>query len=109
MDLNLDEQLPRDRLALLLKEFSRIEDSREPWRVAYPLAEVLFLLTCGTICSCDDFDDIIAWGELHIDFLCRFAEFHHGIPCARWLRILINRGLWRLLPAGPAIYSRTDN
>ena len=21
----------------------------------------------------------------------RFADFHHGIPCARWLRTLVNR------------------
>jgi predicted transposase YbfD/YdcC len=91
MDLNLDAEMPRARLALLLKEFSQIEDDREPWRVAYPLAEVLLLLTCATICSCDDFDDIADWGEHHLDFLRRFAEFHHGIPCARWLRALVNR------------------
>jgi predicted transposase YbfD/YdcC len=91
MDRTLDQEMPRARLALLLKEFSRVEDKREPWRVVYPLAEVLLLLTCATICSCDDFDDIVAWGEHHLSFLRRFAEFHHGIPCARWLRTLINR------------------
>jgi len=26
------------------------------------LSEVLLLLTCATIASCDDFDDIAAWG-----------------------------------------------
>jgi predicted transposase YbfD/YdcC len=91
MDLDLEAEMPRARLALLLKEFSQIEDDREPWRVAYPLAEVLLLLTCATICSCDDFDDIADWGEHHLGFLRRFAEFHHGIPCARWLRALVNR------------------
>jgi predicted transposase YbfD/YdcC len=91
MDIDLDEEMPRARLALLLKEFSQIEDDRDPWRVAYPLAEVLLLLTCATICSCDDFDDIAAWGEQYLGFLRRFAEFHHGIPCARWLRALVNR------------------
>ena len=35
----------------------------------YPLSEVLLLLTCATICSCDDFDEIAAWGESHLDFL----------------------------------------
>ena len=57
----------------------------------YPLAEVLLLLTCATICSCDDFDEIAAWGESHLDFLRRFAEFHFGIPGERWLRDLVNR------------------
>jgi predicted transposase YbfD/YdcC len=86
-----DEEFPRDRLALLLEHFSEIEDEREPWRVLYPLSEVLLLVVCGTIAACDDFDDIVGWGEHHLDFLRRFAPFHHGIPCERWLRILINR------------------
>jgi len=90
-DWDLDEEIPRDRLALLLQHFSKIEDEREPWRVLYPLADVMLLVVCGTICSCDDFDDIVAWGTLHLDFLRRFAPFHHGIPCERWLRILLNR------------------
>ena len=51
-----DEEIPRARLALLLKHFSKLDDDREPWRVMYPLAEVLLLVTCATIASCDDFD-----------------------------------------------------
>ena len=35
-----DEDVPRDRLALLLEHFSKLSDGREPWRVMYPLAEV---------------------------------------------------------------------
>jgi len=91
MSMILDEEAPRARLALLLKHFSQIDDDREPWRVAYPLSEVLLLLTCATIASCDDFDDIVAWGEHHLGFLRRFSDFHNGIPCARWLRTLANR------------------
>lgn len=87
----LEEDMPRDRLALLLKHFAKIEDNREPWRVMYPLTEVLLLVTCATIAACDDFDDIVAWGERHLDFLRRFAAFHHGIPGCRWLGILLNR------------------
>lgn len=86
-----DEDFPRDRLALLLKRFADLNDDRQSWRVAYPIREVLFLVTCATIAACDDFDDIVAWGEHHLDFLRRFSEFHHGVPCARWLRDLMNR------------------
>src|SRR5712675_527309 len=86
-----DEDIPRARVALLLKHFSVIKDDREPWRVVYPLREVLLLVVCGTIADCDDFDDIVAWGEDHIAFLRRFCEFHHGIPCERWVRTLFNR------------------
>ena len=91
MDAILDEALPRSRLAVLLKHFSKLEDGREPWRVAHPLGEVLLLLTCGTIADCDDFDEIVDWGKHHLEFLRQFAPFHHGIPTARWLRTLVNR------------------
>ena len=90
-DFLADEDLPKARVALLLKHFSQLDDAREPWRVVYPLGEVLLLVTCATIASCDDFDDIIAWGKHHLGFLRRFSEFHHGIPCERWLRCLVNR------------------
>ncbi len=91
IDAMLEEEFPRDRVALLLKHFSEIKDDREPWRVLYPLAEVLLLVVCGTIAACDDFDDVAAWGEHHLDFLRRFAPFYHGIPGARWLCLLLNR------------------
>ncbi len=90
-DLLADEVLPRSRIALLLEHFSRLDDAREPWRVMYPLCEVLLLLTCATIAACDDFDEIVLWGQHHLDFLRRFAPFHFGIPCERWLRTLVNR------------------
>jgi len=91
MDSIFEEEVPRARLALLLRHFSHLKDEREPWRVVYPLKEVLLLVTCATIAACDDFDDIVAWGEHHLDFLRQFSEFHFGIPCERWLRSLINR------------------
>jgi len=91
VDLLVDEALPRTRLALLVEHFSRLDDEREPWRVMYPLSEVLLLLTCATIASCDDFDEIASWGKHHLEVLRRFAPFHFGIPCERWLRTLVNR------------------
>jgi len=76
MDAILDGERPRARLAVLLKHFfSQIDDERKPWRVVDPLAEVLLLLTCAAIASCDDFDDIVAWDEHHLDFLQRFSRF----------------------------------
>jgi predicted transposase YbfD/YdcC len=102
MDTTLDEESPRARLALLLKHFSELDDDREAWRVLYPIKEVLLLVVCATIASCDDFDDIIEWGEQHLDFLRRFSEFYHGIPCARWLRDLVNR-------IDPALFQRWFN
>jgi predicted transposase YbfD/YdcC len=91
MDAIFIDEIPRSRVAVLLKHFSQLADGREPWRIMYPLTEVLLLLTCATIAGCDDFDDIIAWGEHHLDFLRRFSPFHHGLPCVRWLQTLVNR------------------
>lgn len=81
----------KPRLRLLLDHFALIEDEREPWRVAHPLPEVLLLVVCGTIGACDDFDEIVEWGDDNLPFLRRFLPYHHGIPGSRWLRILLNR------------------
>ena len=81
----------KPRLRSLLEHFAVIEDPREQWRVAHPLPEVLLLVVCASISGCDDFDDIAAWGESHLAFLRRFQPYHHGVPGARWLNILMNR------------------
>jgi predicted transposase YbfD/YdcC len=94
-----EEDVPRARLRLLLDHFSRIADEREPWRIVYPLNEVLLLVTCATVAACDDFDEIVAWGEHHLDFLRGLSPYHHGIPCERWLRSLINS-------LDPALFAR---
>jgi hypothetical protein len=54
----------KPRLRLLLDHLAVIKDTRQPWKVAYPLREVLFLVVCGTIASGDDYDDIVDWGRL---------------------------------------------
>ncbi len=87
----MNEAFAKPRLANLLDHFSVIEDPREQWRVAHPLPEVLLLVVSATIASCDDFDDIAAWGEAHLGFLRRFLPFYHGVPGGRWLNILMNR------------------
>lgn len=85
------ETSDKPRLRLLLDHFALIEDTREAWRVAHPLPEVLLLVVCGTIAAGDDFEDIAEWGEDNLAFLRRFLPYHHGIPGARWLRMLMNR------------------
>jgi predicted transposase YbfD/YdcC len=59
---------------------------------------VLLLAVCGTICDCDDYDSIAEWGEAHLSFLRRHLPFDHGVPCGRWLTILMNR-------INPALFS----
>lgn len=81
----------RSRLSILLEHLGEIEDPRDVRRILHPLAEVLFLVVCGTIADCDDYDDIAAWGEAHLDFLRRHLPYDHGVPGGRWLTILMNR------------------
>ncbi|CAN7444782.1 ISAs1 family transposase [Rhizobium sp. LjRoot258] len=85
------EGFEKSSLKSLLEHFSALEDPREPWRVAHPLAEVLLLVVCGTICDCDDYEGIAEWGETHLPFLRRYMPYHHGVPGGRWLTILMNR------------------
>ena len=79
------------RTAVLLKHLSEVPDPRDPRRVAHPLPEVLLLVVCGSICDCDDYDAIADWGEAHLAALRRFLPYHFGVPCGRWLTILMNR------------------
>jgi predicted transposase YbfD/YdcC len=81
----------KPQLRLLLDHLGAIQDTRQSWKVAYPLREVLFLVVCGTIASGDDYDDIVDWGGAHLSLLRPFSEFHFGIPCADWLRTVMNR------------------
>jgi len=87
--MNIFAQKPR--LASLLDHFSALRDARQSCKVMYPLPEVLLLVVCGTIASSDDYEDIVDWGEAHLAFLRQFSEFHFGIPCADWLRNIMNR------------------
>ncbi len=83
--------LSTPRARTLLEHFSQIRDTRQPCKVMYPLGEVLLLVVCGTMTACDDDDDIVLWGNRHLPFLRGLLEFHHGIPCADWLRVVMNR------------------
>ena len=53
----------RPRLRVLLDHFALVDDDRASWRVALPLPEVLLPVVCGTIGACNDFDEIVEWGE----------------------------------------------
>lgn len=88
----------KSRLAVLLEHFAAIDDPRDVRRITHPLAEILFLVVCGTIADCDDYDHIAAWGAAHLDFLRRHLPYANGVPGGRWLTILMNR-------ISPALFS----
>jgi len=84
-----EDEAPRRKS--LLDHFSAIKDGRQPCKVMYPLGEVLLLVVCGTMAACDDYDDIVLWGTRHLEFLRSLQPYHFGIPCADWLRVVMNR------------------
>ncbi len=88
----------KSRLRALLDHFGRIDDPRDPRRVAHPLVEVLLLIVCGSIADCDDYEAIAAWGAAHVGFLRGYLPYYHGVPGARWLTLLMNR-------INPALFS----
>jgi predicted transposase YbfD/YdcC len=98
MDLYASEFGEKSRLRVLLDHFSVIDDPRASHKVAFPLAEILLLVVCGTIADCDDYDAIGLWGAGHLEFLRRFLPYYHGVPCGRWLTIMMNR-------INPALFS----
>lgn len=60
----------KPQLRVLLDHLGTINDTRQPWKVAYPLREVLLLVVCGTIACGDDYDDIVDWVRL----ICRSCD-----------------------------------
>lgn len=74
----------------LLDHFSALRDPREPWRVLYPLPEILLLILCGTLTGMDDFVEIKLWGEERLEFLRRFLPYERGIPAHDTLNDVVN-------------------
>lgn len=98
MSLAVDEWGVKSRLGVLLEQFSQIDDPRDVRRVYFQLPEILFLVVCGSMADCDDYENIAAWGKAHLEFLRRYLPYEHGIPGERWLTILMNR-------INPALFS----
>ena len=74
----------------LLDHFSALEDPREPWRVMYPLPEILLLVLCATLTGMEDFVETKLWGEQRLDFLRRFLPYDRGVPAHDTLNDVMN-------------------
>ena len=81
---------PSPRIPSLLDHFSALKDPREPWRVIYPLPEIMLLVLCATLTGMEDFVEIKLWGEQRIGFLRRFLPYERGIPSHDTLNDVMN-------------------
>jgi len=85
----MNVNLSRPCLCVVLDHFTKI-NARQACNVMYPLGKVLLLAGA----ACDDREDIrldCRFPNAHLALLRGFAEFHFGIPCADWLRSILNR------------------
>jgi len=53
---------------------------RQCANLKHKFVDVLVLGCCGVLADCDDFVQIAAWANLHLDFFRTFLELPHGSP-----------------------------
>ncbi len=63
-----------------LYHFDKLEDPRIDRKKLYPLAEILLIVLCGSICGAQSWRDFVTFGEEKVDYLRRFLPFEHGVP-----------------------------
>ena len=66
-------------LNLLIEKLSECDDFRDPTKIDYTLAEILFLTFCGSLCGCQTYSDIVDFGELKLEWLRKFLPYENGI------------------------------
>jgi predicted transposase YbfD/YdcC len=65
----------------LVEQLQDVPDPRRQCRnLKHPLVDILVLGFCGTLAGCDDFVEIAAWADLHLEFFRTFLELPHGMP-----------------------------
>ena len=63
------------------EHFGKMTDPRVERTKLYPLAEILFVLLCGSICGAESWRDFVMFGQEKLDFLREYFPFSAGIAC----------------------------
>lgn len=63
-----------------LYHFDALEDPRIDRKKLYPLAEILLIVLCGSICGAQSWRDFVTFGDEKLDYLRRFLPFKHAVP-----------------------------
>jgi len=63
-----------------LSYFDKIEDTRHPVRVRYPMTEVLFLVVCSVLSGYESNRGIQEFGRLKLEWLRKYFPYVNGIP-----------------------------
>lgn len=86
-----DPGLPNS--VLFTQHFSTLKEPRRTTKgnFQYPLDEILFLTISAIIGGFDDWDDIVYYSKLKIDWLRKFFPYENGIPSHDVLNRVFNR------------------
>ncbi len=78
---------------LFTQHFSTLKEPRRTTKgnFQYPLDEILFLTISAIIGGFDDWDDIVYYSKLKIDWLRKFFPYKNGIPSHDVLNRVFNR------------------
>lgn len=71
---------PNDAWVELLRISLDVPDSRDNRGKRHNLAEMLFIVVGGLLAGCRDAQDIVDFGEDHIEWLQEYLELQHGVP-----------------------------
>jgi predicted transposase YbfD/YdcC len=69
------------KVCALVERLAALPDPRRQCaNLKHRYVDVLVLGFCGVLADCDDFVQIAAWANLHLDFFRTFLELPNGIP-----------------------------
>jgi predicted transposase YbfD/YdcC len=70
-----------DKTCELVERAKTIADPRRQCRnLKHRLEDIVVLGFCGTLGGCEDFEELVDWANLNIDFFRTFLELPEGIP-----------------------------
>jgi len=67
-------------LRYLIGKFKDFDDYRDPCRINYTLAEILFLTFCSLVAGSESYQEITDFGYSKLEWLRKFLPFENGIP-----------------------------
>ncbi|MGB1216982.1 MAG: ISAs1 family transposase [Saprospiraceae bacterium] len=67
-------------LRYLISKFDECDDYRDPNRIDYTLAEILFLTFCSLVSGSESYQEISDFGYSKLEWLRKFLPFENGIP-----------------------------
>lgn len=75
----------------LINYFSPLKDSRRTNKgnLKHQFTDILLLVLVSVLCKCDEWEDMVLFGEHELDWFKKHGEFSNGIPSASTIRRVI--------------------